>query len=537
MLRKIEWGVAILLTLLAVWLHYLFMRHGGALWRDETGALNLATMPHLPDVWAHLHYDSFPIFWVMVVRCWSAMGLGDDGGLRLLGFLTGISVLGALWFNAWSFKTSPPIISMLLLGFCPTIMIWGDSMRAWGWGVLWILLVLATMWRVVESPRVGNIVIAALAAIGSVQSIYYNAVLLFAICAGGVAVAFRRRAWKAGVAVLGIGFVSAISLSPYVGVIHRGAEEYIIIRGTFGVTQFVERITDAIRIPGTMSVGIWVLLVIGGMAAAIICQIRPEKFKATPNQRDVLLFSATTLVVAVAGYFVFLKNLGFITNAWYYAALLAVVAVTVETMLSVVRSRRGGAITRVAFACAVALMVLLPVWRTAHLRLTNADIVAQTLAKSAEKGDLIVVNPWYCGITFERYYSGPAAWMGLPDVKDYKIHRYDTIKEMITMKDPSDAIEPVRERMRETLKSGKRVWLVGAPIYFKLDNPPDKLVAAPSGPYGWYWGYYGAVWSKQAGKYIGSHAKELHKVELPDCGPVNETEAIRLMVAEGWRDN
>ena len=83
-----------------------------------------------------------------------------------------------------------------------------------------------------------------------------------------------------------------------------------------------------------MTVEMWILLLVAGVAVAIICQVRPEKFKATPNQRDVLLFSATTLAVAVAGYFVFLKNLGFITNAWYYAALMAVVAATIETMLS-----------------------------------------------------------------------------------------------------------------------------------------------------------------------------------------------------------
>ena len=183
------------------------------------------------------------------------------------------------------------------------------------------------------------------------------------------------------------------------------------------------------------------------------------------------------------------------------------------------------------------LTLLLPVWRTAHLRLTNVDVVAGTLARSAAKGDLVVVNPWYCGISFERYYSGPAAWTGLPDVKDYKVHRYDTIKEMMSMKDPSDAIGPVRENMAEALKSGKRVWLVASPIGFRIDNPSEKLVPAPSGPSGWYWGYYASMWSIQAGVYIGSHAKDLHPVKLPDCGPVIPAEELRVIVAEGWRDN
>src|SRR5262249_13718147 len=106
MIRRVEWGLAVGLTLLAAAIHFSFMRHAGALWRDEAGVVSLAGMAKWREVWANLCFDSFPIFWIAVLRFWIWIGLGGDGPFRLLGFLVGLSILGALWFNARQFKIS-----------------------------------------------------------------------------------------------------------------------------------------------------------------------------------------------------------------------------------------------------------------------------------------------------------------------------------------------------------------------------------------------------------------------------------------------
>jgi hypothetical protein len=534
MLRKVEWAVAIVLTLLAAGLHLVFLRHGGALWRDEAGAINLAEMPRFSDVWAHLHYDSFPLLWVLVARAWAALGFAGDFALRFLGFIIGLAGLAALWFNARAFKISFPLLSLLLIGLSPTIIVWGDSMRAWGWGVLWILLTLGLVWRVVESPTAGRIVLAALAAIISVQSTYHNAVLLFAICAGGIAVAFRRRSWKSAAAILGVGTAAAISLLPYRGVFRRGADEYIVLRTQFGLAQYVAKLADAIRIPGTPIVLAWLLLVLAAVSVALFSQFRPQIFKVTPAQRDLLLFSLVTLTTAVAGFFVFLNRLALSTLPWYYAALLAVAAVALDIMLSVLANVAEGGKTRLAFVIVVLGLIFVPANRQVRIRLTNADVVAQTLSASAHKGDLIVLNPWFCGISFQRYYTGTAAWTGLPDVKDYRVHRYDTIKDFIMMPDPSAPAQALCERMRDTLKSGHRLWLVTGPI---PAGSPDRLMSAPTGPSGWIWGYYGAGWSHQVAIFLDAHVTGGHEIQLPPVGVINPLEDMKLIVTEGWREN
>src|SRR5262245_27084322 len=100
LIQRLEWSVAIAVSLLAVWLHVAYLTHAGALWRDEAGGVQLATLSDFGETWRMLAHDSFPILFPALVRTWSALGLGaSDFHLRLLGFVIGLGVLGALWLN------------------------------------------------------------------------------------------------------------------------------------------------------------------------------------------------------------------------------------------------------------------------------------------------------------------------------------------------------------------------------------------------------------------------------------------------------
>jgi len=67
-------------------------------------------------------------------------------------------------------------------------------------------------------------------------------------------------------------------------------------------------------------------------------------------------------------------------------------------------------------------------WTAITERQTNIDIVARTVAARAASTDLIVVAPWQFGVTFQRYYRGPASWVTIPSIADHQVHRYDLIK-------------------------------------------------------------------------------------------------------------
>jgi hypothetical protein len=135
-----------------------------------------------------------------------------------------------------------PVVSLFLIGFSPSFVIWGDSMRAWGCGVLFILLTFGLIWQTIESPT--SLVVAATVFVSviAVQTSYYNAVILFAICMAGFVVTAVRREWKRGALVLSIGLVAAISVTPYLGAVRTASSHHIILQSPFGIYEFARKL-------------------------------------------------------------------------------------------------------------------------------------------------------------------------------------------------------------------------------------------------------------------------------------------------------
>jgi hypothetical protein len=536
-LRKTEWAFALLVTVLAIYLHFVLFRHAGGLWRDEVGTIRLATRPTLSDVWAYLFYDSFPAFWVMVTRAWIGLGFGSDQGLRVLGLFVGLFVLGSLWFSARRLKISFPLFSLLLLGFSPVILIWGDSMRAWGWGIAWILLTFGLIWRVVEHPSSLNVFFATLAAIGSVHSTYYNWVLLLAICCSGALIALRNRQWKSGMLILSIGLAAGLSTIPYLIGIHRVGNHYLITQSPYDLHKFVTRITLAVMDGGPAAAYIWALLLVAAMAMAIFCQFRPSTLMVTSAQKELLLFSVTTVAIGIVGYFLFLKNLKFGTQPWYYSSLMAVTALAIDSSLSVLGNWERGRQLRLLFLIVALGLIAPPLFKISHRRMTNTDLIAQRLIESANKQDLIVVNPWYCGINFQYYYSGQTPWITLPELQDHSFHRYEPVVQIMMKPDQMDAVRSVLDKITETLKTGNRVWLVGGLDFPPPGQIPVPLPAAPNGPDGWAATPYQKLWSAEAGYFVQAHALHYQDfIVAPEDAQVNPMEFMPLAVVQGWRE-
>ena len=194
-LKRFEWLIVVLTLCISACLHIRFVTHVGGLWRDETNSVNLASLASFGEIWRSLDYDSFPILFFLVLRSWLELfGLYNDTALRALGCITGLGLLGALWYNARAFGVRWPVLSLALVGLNPMLIRYGDSTRAYGLGILLIVLTFASFWRLVDSPAsppTKRVLTAAVLAVLSVHCLYYNSVLLFAIAARALAVAVR----------------------------------------------------------------------------------------------------------------------------------------------------------------------------------------------------------------------------------------------------------------------------------------------------------------------------------------------------------
>jgi hypothetical protein len=167
-----------------------------------------------------------------------------------------------------------------------------------------------------------------------------------------------------------------------------------------------------------------------------------------------------------------------------------------------------------------------------RLRMTNADLVARRLASVAAPDDLVLVSPWYYGVSFDRYYRGPATWMTLPDLPEHGIHRYDLLKSRLAAPHPIDDVLAAAQR---TLSGGHRVWLVGQLRLPPPGQAPPVLPPAPASPAGWHDFPYVESWASQLGAMLRAHAAALARVPVPSPDPVSPLEDMTLAVAAGWR--
>ena len=534
---KIEWLAAALVSVAILWLHFYFLFHAGGLWRDEVNLVNLAARHSLAEMAAGF----VPILMPLLISVWSAIGLGSDLNLRLLGTLIGLGIPAALWAAAWTARRSPPLISLALLGLNSVVIFYGDSLRGHGLGTLSIVLAAVAAWSFLKKPTWSRAGILAITAILSVQSLYQNAVLFAAICAGAWTVCCAPEKFFGGGKILVAALVAAASLLPYWKNISGMPAAAVSQRIGFVPAVALHNFNVVAGFPLPFYPRIWeflTLAVIGSGCAALFA--RDKKSGAATNeilQDDLPLFAGATLLAAFAGFTGFLWFAALLTQPWYFLPPVALAAVCFELGIPLVRLPRLVHVTAFfALIVATALIATLFAQRDLNRRFTNVDRLARQLAAKAAPQDFIVVTPWYCGISFDRYFKAPTPWQTLPPLADHSTHRYDLFREK--MKTPG-ALQPLLDQIAATLQSGHRVWIVGAmdipepgaPPVAELPPPPIQnlptgrtcLIRRP--------GLHKPRW------FLAGHSLQFERVDHENDNDVSADENMGLLVVQGWTNS
>jgi len=526
------WAGALAITAAAVWLHFTFLLHAGGLWRDEVNLVNLSGFDSL----AGLRRDSFPILMPLLVRAWSAIGLGGtDLGLRCIGILAGLGLLGAYWIAAWTTRRAPPVLSLVFMGLNVTALTYGDSLRAYGLGSLLIVLAMAAAWAFLATPSLWRFAIFTVSAVASVQALFHNAVLVGAICLGACAVCARRKAWRTAVLVIAAGAAAAASLTPYISTFVSAMDPSAGWRTGFRPKFTLFDLRVAIGFPLEHYAHLWALFAIVAVVGGVISLVRSAEPSPEPTSRavpnDAPLFGAVTLVAAVIGFAAFLRIAGLATQPWYFLPVMALVAACFDAALP--RLPRLAGLTLLGLALLSTLLAF-PLARVGALsRFTNVDLAARVLAREAAPEDFVIVTPWFYGISFDHYFKGPAQWSTLPPIEDHRFHRFDLVGAQMALRRP---IQPVLDRVASTLQAGHRVWLVGwADIPAPGTAPAADLPPPPLKNTGWSETPYMVNWSDQIEADLGAHSTHFDLVKIPAGGDINPNEDARLARAEGWK--
>jgi hypothetical protein len=443
----------------------------------------------------------------------------NDPAFRLLGLSIGAGIVAALWLNARAFGHSIPLVSLTILGMNAHVIRWGDTMRGYGAGILLFLVTSLLMWRFLQKPTLWRCVVAAIAAIASVNVLYYNAVMLLALCAGGFAVAMMRGDRRTAALVVSIGLIAAVSVIPWISTL-RSANTWNVVLQTPSYTfdRFWNKLGHTFSENGAWMRAVWIGTVAIATLSGFNVLLRRKHAGLSANQGEAVTFALVALIVGVPANYAFLKLLSYYTEPWYYFALIALTALCADIILGAsLRNHRLRAAIAVA-AVIFALAGLHPASRLVRERVTDLDIVAATLDTTATTDDLILVTPWEYGVTFNRYYRGKSKWMTVPPVESHQIHRYDQLFALRNLPDQTLPARRVTDSAESVLRSGHRVFVVGG-----FARPTSRNAV------------HEGLWSMMVGQFLDDHTQSRTQIRIPVTRVVSHYELAWVQQLQGWK--
>jgi hypothetical protein len=521
---------ALLLTILVLACLIVRATHAGALWRDECGAVQLARMPSWGDVARNFQHEAFPLFFYGTLRAFTGLFGTSDTVLRGFGLLVGVAFLIVAWFNVSSFTGRAPLLLLAFVGMSPCFLVWGSSVRGYGMGSVLLLLTLGLATRAVQ--RAGPWFLAATTASGiaAVQCLLHNVPLIGAIALSAFLVMLARRRLRSAMVVIGMTAACALSVLAYLPSYLR-SDWTVLLKVTPEFLLLQERLLLALGKPDWIVPWLWLGMFIAAVIAVIPC-LRAA-FKSRSNVAfEVGGFLLLVVVFSAAACLAFLRLLGYTSQPWYYLAPMAAVAGSLDLLAASLATSPRFRIVRLSLAIIGASILALFNWQSLTLRQTNIDLLAGRLQKEASPNDLIVVNPFFLGVSFNWYYHGRTPWLTVPNISDHRIHRFDLVKARMVTPDP---IGDVTSAVRQTLVSGGRVWLVGGALLMEADRKPISLLSPPDPEYGWSYEAYYISWSQQIWEFLREHSRDGSVVEWPPEN-VQTSESVPMWKAEGWRD-
>ncbi len=530
-LRRVEWIVALLLSLMVIFLIAVRVNHAGALWRDECAVVQLARMPHVSDITRNFQHEAFPIPFPVLIRGYTKFVGASDTSLRGFGAVVGLALVCALWLSARCAGDGLPIVSLPFLGLSTTFLIWGLTIRGYGLGSVLIVLAFGLFVLLLRKSSAAIVVAAALASIAAVQCLVHNLVLVFALAISGTVVCFLRRSARKMAVFLAILALCTISFLPYLHAYTSGSSWSIVVEAPLSFRSLSKQFILASGNPSSAFASCW------GIAFFVLLFAATRRVyhlhrRRSYRERDILLYLMLVPIVATVGYYLFLHLLNYWARPWYFLALLSILAVSLDGLAASLLNLKWIRLCRLLFAFGALMILPFYIWPKIIERQSNIDLVAQKVTELAKPVDLIVVAPWQYGISFNRYYKGTAPWITLPKIAELRVHRYDLFREKMVSSYP---IDDVLKEIQRALVAGNRVWFVGGLAELQENDAPRFLSPAPDPTSGWDNRAYSRSWLEQLSAFVRAHGEHGKTVPLPSVGAVNDLEDVPLKVVDGWQ--
>ena len=526
---RLEWSIAAVVSALVLVLLIVRTTHAGALWRDEAESIQSAQMS-LVEMAQNIKFTSFPILFPILVRGYTSLFGASDASLRCFGLVVGISFLGAIWFCLRRLTGEIPFLSLAIIGLNANFLVNGTSLRGYGLGSVLAVLAFAFTAKLLLEQSRANVALAFVACLVSMQCLFFNGALVAAMAVSATAVLLIRGSTRWAGLLIAAAIVCGLSYGPYLlQFITEGRSARLMQERTFGLLW--QRFLDGLGESSTRAPVIWLavicFLLIGGVWRLLVILRKDQR-----TEQELLLFGVLVIALSIIAYCALLRVLPRDPEPRYFLALTCVIAAVADLLWAKLPRPYWLRLARLALMITAMIMLPFGIWPKLVQAESNANVVAETVEKNAGRDDLIVVNPWSFGVSFNWYYHGAPRWMSVPVLNDHRIHRYDLLENKMRSFLP---LEDVKEEMSKTLRSGNRVWFVGQAELPPYGEAPLVLQRAPDPEFGWSIAAYRKAWSQQIGLFILLHVQRTVQEVTPES-LVNEREHMMLYQFEGWKD-
>ncbi|MGH7740892.1 MAG: hypothetical protein ACRENS_02595, partial [Candidatus Eiseniibacteriota bacterium] len=360
--------------------------------------------------------------------------------------------------------------------------------------------------------------------------------LLAAVCAAGVAAGLATRSGDR-VRVSGmVALAAGLSLLPYAPALRAARQWSELVRATFSWGQCFSGFEQA----AGADTWLWLALLAAGAAMFIRRVTRGaheeggEVASAGPpaDERLIAWYAGVALLAGTAAFLLASRAAQLSMRPWYFLPWMALAAAALDALAGrPLRARR----VRIAASVALALLTALHMATTGpslRIRQTNFDLVAGAVRERAAPADLVVVYPWYLGVTYQRYGTPNVRWITNPPIEDHRIHRFDLIRRAMQTPEVTDS---TLAAIAGTLRGGGTVWLAGGLPKRRPGPLPQHAPRAPDAALGWDAAAYSDLWGNLTAAALRAHAIEIQPVPVTTQAVVNPSEYELLFRVRGWR--
>lgn len=506
----------------------------GGFWRDEANELEMASRT-LPDLWASLHLDSFPLASFLFFKLWLLITPHGAQELvfRVLGGMIFLAIVLLVRANVRALSQGHSVLFLAFFVLNPYVVRYASGIRPYGLSAIFLLTALLFLGRFVRGARRRDLWLGTLFCFLGVHCHYSNVVLLLCLMLGTAVACLVGGDKKAAVTSLLAGLIVLATLLVYLPVLAEARYWTVLVQSnTPNWASMGERIKTFFGVlpPSLGGIALYGALLLGCLTWAVATIFRRQ---SSLSLKKTTWFALLAGLSAPLGLLALLAALRSPVAEWYFIPAAALLSVGADVLAS--HFLESQPILRRPFLLltgAVSLSLLVTGWPKLQVAQTDIPKIAAHIQAQGGTKDLIVLYPWYYGVTFHRYYHGGAVWQTLPPLADHSIHRYDLLRRQM---ETEQSLQSLLRQTREALKRGGTVWFVGE---FQFNGKSDLKIYNPkASPLSIEKiGKFEQFWVATYTKYLLDHGAQGRYVDFNVSPEFHSLESPPINVISGWKD-